>query len=128
VADNSGRITSFDKTHYEQLIHYLVSVDDNINRAPHALGPTADLKLDSTLPSRLHPGSQEWSVAKNLNTQAGTFAGSVHSRYVAVEQDVRTFYKALKEAEDVFDETNDLTTYDASKFGRQHPDVGGGGG
>jgi hypothetical protein len=127
MADNSGRITQFDKAHYDLLIKYLMGVDTDINTAPGALGPSADLKLDSTLPTRLHPGAQDWSVAKDFTTAAGTFAGSVHARYVAVEQEVRTFYKALKDAEDVFDDTDDLTTYDASKFGRQHPDIVGGG-
>jgi hypothetical protein len=127
VVDNSGRITKFDKAHYELLIKYLMGVDDTINREPYALGPSSDLKLDATLPSRLPPGATDWAVAKDLNTAGGTFAGSVHARYVAVEQEVRTFYKALKDAEDVFDDTDDLTTYDASKFGRQHPDIVGGG-
>ncbi len=127
MVDNSGRITSFDKAHYDQLITYLTNVDDVINRTPRALGPSADLKLDTTLSTRFHPGSQDWPVAKSFVTQAGTFGSSVHTRYTTVETDVRTFFTALKNAEDVFDETNDLTTYDASKFDQNHPDVAGGG-
>lgn len=126
MADNSGRITSFDKAHYEQLITYLKTVDDGINTSEYALGPSAKLKLDSTLSTTFHPGSDSWPLAKGFVTQAGTFGNSVHTRYTAVEQDVRTFYKALNSAKDVFDDTDDLTTYDASKFERDHPDVGGG--
>lgn len=125
MPDNTGRITSFDKSHYEQLISYLKTVDDDVNTSKYELGPSSDLKLDSTLSSTFHPGSQDWPVAKNFITQATTFGTSAHTRLVAVEQDVRTFYKALKNAEDVFDETNDLTTYDASKFTQDYPDVGG---
>jgi len=126
MADNSGRITSFDKSHYEQLITHLKSVDDGINTSEYALGPSAKLKLDSTLSTTFHPGSDSWPLAKGFVAQAGTFGNSVHARYVAVEQNVRTFYKALNSAKDVFDDTDDLTTYDASKFERDHPDVGGG--
>jgi hypothetical protein len=126
MADNSGRITAFDKSHYDQLIKYLQTVDDGINTSEYALGPSAKLKLDTTLSSTFHPGADSWPLAKSFVTQAATFGNSVHTRYTAVEGDVRTFYKALKGAEDVFDDTNDLTTYDASRFEQNYPDVGGG--
>ncbi len=119
------RITSFDKAHYDQLITYLNSVVDSINTDPQALGPTANLRLDETLSGMFKPGSQNWSAAKNFVTKAGTFGASAHQRYVAIEQDVRTFGGALKNAEDVFEDTDDLTTYDASKFAGDYPDVGG---
>jgi hypothetical protein len=127
MPDGSGRITSFDKAHYDQLITYLTTIDDVVNRSPWALGPSSNLKLDGTLTSTFHPGSQDWPVVKNFVAQAGTFATSVHNRYTAIETGTRTFYKALKAAEDVFDDTNDLTTYDASKFEQNYPDVAGGG-
>jgi hypothetical protein len=73
MADNSGRITSFDKSHYEQLITYLKTVDDGINTSEYALGPSAKLKLDSTLSTTFHPGSDSWPLAKGFVTQAGTF-------------------------------------------------------
>ena len=123
--DDSGKITSFDKSHYDQLITYLTTVDHVINTTPGALGPSADLKLDTTLGTRFHPGSGDWPVVKEFTAQAGKFGTSVHNRYTTVEKDVRTFYKALKGAEDVFDDTNDLTNYDASKFEQNYPDVGG---
>ena len=125
MADDSGQITEFDKSQYDLLIKNLTVIDDDLNKSPWALGPSADLKLDSSLSSKFHPGSQDWSVAKNFVTQATTFASSAHNRYTAVENDVRTFSKALKDAEDVFDETDDLATYDAAKFSRDHPDVSG---
>ena len=125
--DNSGKITSFDKSHYEQLISHLRAVDNVLNTTPRYLGPSADLKLDTTLSTRFHPGADEWPVAKAFVTQAGTFGTSVHTRLTTYETDLRGFYTALKNAEDVFDETDDLTSYDASKFTRNHPDVGGGG-
>ncbi|MFB9839792.1 hypothetical protein [Actinoallomurus acaciae] len=124
--DDTGKITSFDKTHYDQLIAHLRAVDDVLNTTPRYLGPSADLKLDPTLNSRFHPGAQDWSVAKDFITQAGTFGTSVHTRLTTYETDLRAFYTALKNAEDVFDDTDDLTTYDASKFERNYPDVGGG--
>jgi hypothetical protein len=127
MPDGSGKITKFDKAHYDQLITYLTTFDDVVNRSSWALGPSSDLKLDSTLTSTFHPGSQDWSVVKNFVTQAGVFAGSVHNRYTAIETDTRTFSKALKGAEDVFDDTDDLSTYDASKYESDYPDVAGGG-
>lgn len=119
-------ITSFDKAHYNQLIAYLNGVDESINKEPIALGPSADLKLDATLATRLKPGSTNWDVAKNFATQAGTFGNSAHARYTGVEQEVRTFMTALVNAADVFDDTDDLANYDASKFRQEYPDVGGG--
>lgn len=125
MADDTGKITSFDKSHYEQLITYLKDVDHVVNTDPKYLGPSANLKLDTTLSTRFHPGSQDWPVVKDFVTQAGTFGGSVHTRLTGFETDIRNFYTALKNAEDVFNETDDLTTYDASKFSQNYPDVGG---
>ncbi|GLY83554.1 hypothetical protein [Actinoallomurus iriomotensis] len=123
--DDTGKITSFDKTHYDQLIGHLLAVDHVLNTDPKYLGPSADLKLDTTLSSRFEPGSQDWPVVKDFVTQAGTFGNSVHTRLTSYETDLRGFYTALKNAEDVFDDTGDLTTYDASKFEHNYPDIGG---
>lgn len=122
---DSGKITQFDKAHYEQLINFLRSIDDGVNTDPMALGTSADLKLDNSLATRLKPGSQNWDIAKNLATQAGVFGNSAHQRYTSVEEDLRAFAKALKDAEGVFEDTDDLATYDAGKFSQEHPDVGG---
>ncbi|MGH3380326.1 MAG: hypothetical protein ACRDP6_36890 [Actinoallomurus sp.] len=119
-----GHITAFDKGHYDQLIKFLADVDNDVNTNPQALGTSAALKLDSTLNTRLKPGSQDWSVAKDFATRAGSFGNSAHTRYTAVEQDVRTFTTALKGAEDVFENTDDLANYDASQFVDDYPDVG----
>ena len=127
MPDNSGNVTAFDKAHYDQLITYLNGVDDNVNTDPTALGPSADLKLDPTLSTMFKPGSQNWDVVKNLLAKAGAFGNSAHTRYTTVEQDVRTFVNALKGAEDVFENTNDLATYDAGKFESDYPDVAGAG-
>ncbi|MDN3359228.1 hypothetical protein [Actinomadura sp. DC4] len=126
MGHNDGQITSFDKAHYDQLIAYLRDVDNVLDTTPAYLGPSADLKLDTTLNSRFHPGSSDWPVAKDFVAQAATFGTSVHTRLTGYETDVRAFFTALKNAEDVFDNTNDLTTYDASKFAQEYPDVGGG--
>jgi hypothetical protein len=122
---DDGKITQFDKARYEQLINFLRSIDDSINTDPMALGTTANLKLDNSLATRLKPGSQNWDIAKNLATQAGVFGNSAHQRYASVEEDLRAFAKALRDAEGVFEETDDLATYDARKFSQEHPDVGG---
>jgi hypothetical protein len=127
MADGDDKITSFDKAHYEQLLAYLLSVEKDVDINPKLLGPSADLKLDSTLATRFHPGSQDWSVAKDFITQSGTFGNSVHTRLATFETDIRTFYTALKNAEEIFEKTDDLAKYDASKFGQDYPDVTGGG-
>ncbi len=118
-------ITQFDKAHYEQLIRFLTDVDDNLNHDPQALGVGANLKLDSTLGSRLHAGSQKWSVVQGFTDRAKSFGTSANARYTETESSVRTFATALNNAKDVFDETDDLATYDASKFVNDYPDVGG---
>jgi vacuolar-type H+-ATPase subunit C/Vma6 len=120
-----GKIIQFDRAHYEQLINFLKGIDDNVNTDPMVLGTTADLKLDNSLATRLKPGSQNWDIAKNLAAQAGVFGNSAHQRYTSVEAELRAFAKALKDAEDVFEDTDDLATYDAGKFAQEHPDVGG---
>jgi hypothetical protein len=126
MADGNDKITQFDKAHYEQLLAYLLSVENDVDTSPRRLGPSADLKLDSTLTSRFRPGSQDWSVAKDFLSQSGTFGSSVHNRLATFETDIRTFYTALKNAEEIFEKTDDLTKYDASKFGGDYPDVTGG--
>jgi hypothetical protein len=122
---DSANVTAFDKGHYEQLITYLRSLDDGVNTNPVALGTSGDLKLDNTLSSRLKAGSQSWEIAKNLAAQAGIFGNSVHARYTSFDEEMRAFVKALKDAEDVFENTNDLATMDAGKFAKDHPDIVG---
>src|ERR1700748_145112 len=106
MPDENGNITSFDKAHYEQLIAYLRDVDALINTNPKYLGPSSDLKLDSTLNTRFHPGSQDWSVAKDFLTQATSFGNSVHTWLANFETDTRNFYMALKNAEEIFQKTD----------------------
>jgi hypothetical protein len=123
--DDSGKITAFDKDHYDQLITYIKGVDDDVNTAPGALGATSGLKLDGTVDTMLHAGSKSWGTAQKLTGQAKVFGESVHNRYTAIENEMRTFGSSLKDAEDVFKDTNDLATYDASQFSQDYPDVGG---
>jgi hypothetical protein len=125
--DSNAHITSFDKAAYRRLIGYLTSVDESVNKDPIALAPTADMKLDATLGQRVKAGSKKWTPASSFITQAGTFGNSAHQRYTVVETDTRTFSTALKRAEDVFEHTDDLTKYEASKFSNAYPDVSGGG-
>jgi len=120
---NPYKITEFSKTHYDQLIGYLASNADVINKDPQALGPTANLRLDETLSSTLRAGSQEWAVAKNFSAAAGTFGASAHTQYVVAEQEARTFSDHLKSAEDVFENTDDLASYAASKFEQNYPGI-----
>jgi hypothetical protein len=119
------KITSFDKSHYEQLLAHLRDVETEVDTNPKYLGPSSDLKLDNTLNSRFHPGSQDWTVAKDFFTQANSFGTSVHTRLANFETDIRAFYTALKDAEAIFEKTDDLATYDASKFAQDYPDVTG---
>jgi hypothetical protein len=127
MADGNDKITAFDKAHYEQLLAYLMSVEKDVDINPRRLGPSADLKLDSTLTTRFHPGSQDWLSAKNFLDKSGVFGNSVHTRLANFETDIRTFYTALKNAEEIFNKTDDLATYEASEFGQDYPDVTGNG-
>lgn len=123
--DGSGQITAFDKASYDQLIGYLKTADETVNTDPRYLGPSANMKLDTTLTSTFHPGSSDWPVADAFIQKAADFGQSAQTRYNQFETDARQFYTSLKNAEDVFDQTNDLSTYEASQFSQDYPDVAG---
>ncbi|GLY28940.1 hypothetical protein [Kineosporia sp. NBRC 101731] len=115
----------FNKARYDQLTGFVDSIAEDINTDGIALGITSGVKLDATLASTIRPGSQAWSVAKNFSTAAGVFGGSANQQYKLVADEHRLFADALVNASDVFQDTDDLATMEASKFQQQHPDVSG---
>jgi hypothetical protein len=117
--------TAYDKTFVTNIIRYLSSLDDTINTAPWALGASPDLKLDASLQDLLKPGSQNWDPVKRLTSRAASFGNSANARNTAVAQELRAFTHALTEVSGIFDKTNNLADYEASKFGNEFPDIAG---
>ncbi|MEV0406062.1 hypothetical protein [Actinoallomurus sp. NPDC050550] len=116
-------ITSFDKAHYERLITYLRSVEHDLDVNPAMLGPSTALKLDPTITGMLKPGSPNWDVAKKFVDQAGVFATSAHTRYSDLTTELLAYVTALKNAEEIFKHTNDLTKETAGKLMKEHPEI-----
>ncbi|MBT0770187.1 hypothetical protein KIH74_14700 [Kineosporia sp. J2-2] len=115
----------FSKAEYDALMAYLSDVDEVLNTTPQLLGPSVDLKLDANLATAIRPGSQSWTIAKQFATQAGVFGASAQQQYTLTETEVRAFLTALKNASDIFQDTDNLATYEASKFSQNYPDVAG---
>jgi hypothetical protein len=117
----SGKITAFDKRQYDNLTSWLDSVDQDLNT--NLAKPKPGVRLDSTLGGGIYPGSANWTPAATLSVNAKAFGGSVAERYAELSKDWEQFVTALRDARDLFEKTNDLTHYDASKFVTEHPEV-----
>jgi hypothetical protein len=115
------RITAFDRAEYDKLIDYIVSVDRDLNT--NLAKPRPGVRLDDTLGGGIHPGSLAWSPAKGLNDSAVAFGRSVKERYRDLSKDWEQYITALRNARDVFESTGNLSTYSASKFVTDFPDV-----
>src|SRR5260370_34040247 len=116
-----GKVTAFDRAQYDNLISWVDSVDQDLNTALDQPGP--GVRLDETLGSGIHPGSTKWTPAVNLTTKATAFGKSAAERYAELSKGWEQYVLALRDARDVFESTNDLTTYDARTFVNDHPDV-----
>jgi len=116
-----GKVTAFDRGQYDNLIAYVDGVDHDLNT--NLAKPKAGVRLDGTLGSGIFPGSGSWPPAALLYNNAKAFGGSVAARYTDLSKDWEQFITALKGARDVFENTNDLVNYDASKFVTEFPGV-----
>src|SRR6266568_4642191 len=101
-----GKITTFDRGHYDNLVKWLDGVDQDLNT--NIAGPKAGVRLDATLGSGISPGSPNWPTAKALVDSATAFGSSVTARYTDLGTDWEQYVTALKNARDVFEHTSDL--------------------
>jgi hypothetical protein len=120
----NGKITQFDKDRYNSLIRYVdyvegVELNQNLNR------PGTGVRLDGNLGSGIFPGSSKWPVAGALVEQGKAFGTSVQAQYTKLSDGWEQYVAALKNARDVFEQTNDLNTLSASKFATDFPDAAG---
>jgi len=115
------KITAFDRGEYEKLINFVNSVDRDLNT--NLAKPRPGVRLDDTLGGGIYPGSQNWPPAKALTDSAKAFGRSVEERYAELSKDWEQYLTALRNARDVFESTNDLSNYGASKFVTDFPDV-----
>jgi hypothetical protein len=116
-----GKVTAFDRGQYDNLIAWVDSVDEDLNK--NLAKPKAGVRLDATLGSGIFPGSANWPPAALLVTNGKAFGTSVAARYADLSKDWEQFVTALRNARDVFENTNDLVNYDASKFVNEFPGV-----
>ncbi|MFD0490273.1 hypothetical protein ACFQ0O_28195 [Saccharopolyspora spinosporotrichia] len=119
----AGHITAFDRSQYERLIKAVDSVDHSLSQ--QFLKPGTDIRLDESLGSRLHVGSDSWSAVTDFINAANKFGTSVDTINEKFSDDWRGFIKALNAAKDVFDDTNNLANYSAQKFLNDYPEIGG---
>jgi hypothetical protein len=118
-----GKITAFDSGQYDKLITWVNGVDDDLVK--YINGPSPDVRIDATLGSGIHPGSPNWPPAKRFLDKATEFGKSWIEQSDALDKDWHQFTVALSGARDVFEDTNDLTNYNATTFLKDHPDVSG---
>jgi hypothetical protein len=116
-----GKVTAFDRAQYDNLISWIDSVDRDLNTRLNK--PRPGVRLDETLGSGIHPGSSRWTPAVNLVAKAKVFGKSAADRYAELSKDWEQFVLALRNARDVFESTNDLGKYGATKFLNDYPDV-----
>jgi hypothetical protein len=116
-----GKVTAFDRGQYDNLIAYVDGVDQDLNT--NLAKPKPGVRLDATLGSGIFPGSGNWPPASLLVNAGKAFGTSVAARYADLSKDWEQFITALKGARDVFENTNDLVNYDASKFVTEFPGV-----
>jgi hypothetical protein len=115
------KITEFDRAEYDNLIAWIDGVDRDLRMN---LGkPRPGVRLDATLGSGISPGSPNWPPAARFTSQAKEFGKSVAERYAELSKDWELYIAALRGGRDVFESTDDLSTYSANKFVEEYPDT-----
>ena len=116
----TGKITQFDKGQYERLIgfvnHWQTEADTRMTTPATAID--ADERFDA--------GSEQWPRASEVMSAVHAFAGGIHDGTKAISADLHEFVGNLKSVKDVFEDTDDLATLEASKFSFGSGGYGGG--
>jgi hypothetical protein len=120
----NSKITAFNKANWEKMIKFYWDVEWEINNILDR--PAAHVRLDSSLGTGIYPGSQNWPIASALIQKAKAFGGSVDKQYDAMSEEMHRRVTAATAAMDVFEDTDDLNTYSASKLAENFPDMVGG--
>ncbi len=118
-----GKVTAFDRGQYDNLTNWVDGVDQDLNKNINR--PKSGVRIDETLGSGILPGNTSWTPAKNLVTNATAFGKSWIEQSGALSKDWEQFVTALRGARDVFENTNDLTNYNATTFLNDYPAVAG---
>ena len=92
------------------------------------LKAVAGLRLDGSLKTDLHPGSEGWTIVRLLTDAAKTFGDSVQKEFTTLSGDWDTFIQALVDGERIFEDYNDLATMSAQDLLKEDPDIAPGGG
>lgn len=118
-----GEKITFDETMYNKLIKVLDELEYGLL---HRATNSDAMPLDSDF--KLTPEGQKWQPAIALLSKGTEFGGSVEQQNEQLRQAIVKFRNALDAAKAVFKETDDLATYDISKFIAEYPDFNVGGG
>jgi hypothetical protein len=116
-----GKVTAFDKGQYDNLIAWVDGVDQDLNKNLNK--PRSGVRLDESLGGGISAGSQDWSVAQRFVSKATDFGKSWVERSAELDKDWEGYIAALRRARDVFEDTDDLSKYNAAKFLNDYPDM-----
>lgn len=117
----TGHITKFDKGKYEMLIGFLTGSENTLS-TQIMIQPNTDVDFRDP---RFLPGSNNWHPASYLAAQVKALSTSVFDRLGEVDTELTSFVDVLKEAKKVFEDTDDLADYSATKFAEKFPDFTG---
>ncbi len=122
MADD-GHVIHFNKKSYQDLIRFVDETSNELDK--RFLKARSTLTLDGTLGDAVRPGSPNWAPVKQVKDGAKQFGGSVHEKFLAVDEDWTQYKSDLKDAIDIFEKHDDLATVSADEFVKEHPDLGG---
>ncbi len=122
MADD-GRVIHFNKNSYQDLIRFVDETVKDLEK--RFLRARSTLTLDVTLGDFVRPGSPKWAPVARVKEGAKVFGGSVHDKFLAVNEEWTQYISDLKDAIDIFEKADDLATVSAEDFVKEHPHFGG---
>ncbi|MGW5642786.1 hypothetical protein ACWEV3_17830 [Saccharopolyspora sp. NPDC003752] len=117
---------TFDSGAYRQLNVFVDGKDVEVREK--FLKASSGIRLDPELGNRVKVGNPSWIAVQNFNNSLKELGASGEQMNRNFAKDWHTFSKALVKAQRVFEETDDLASYEASKFNAEFPEFGTGGG
>jgi hypothetical protein len=117
-------VIKFDSGAWQMLERFVDEVKTDLDST--FLKATSGLKLDASLKTELHPGSESWPVVAALTDAAKGFGDSVQTQFTTLSDDWDTFVRALMDGERIFEDHDDLATMSAQDLLSEDPDLAAG--
>ncbi|MGW5649687.1 hypothetical protein ACWEV3_25145 [Saccharopolyspora sp. NPDC003752] len=111
----------FDSGQYNNLLKDVDGQEEELNKK--FLKASSGVRLASDFGGRVKIGSPSWSAIETFNGKMNSFGESTEKMNNGLSKEWRSFTKALNEAKKVFEDTDDLAQYEASKFTAEYPDL-----